>query len=159
MERPHLFSLGDNNKIAKVHSRNLKIHKFVYIIITSLKSIHWFELVSQVSDVAHGPLVIIGISVFNYLFIPARYQNKIYHNLGLQLVCRGFLFTSKLISSFISDRKFLFYNNRKFWTSGESQRLAQVQHGKPRLGFKSTVNKEIFRQALPCASPSLQRPL
>ena len=65
------------------------------------------------SDVAHGPLVIIEISVFNYSFIPSRYQNKIYHNLGLELGCRGF-FSSKLISSFISDRKFLLYNNRKF---------------------------------------------
>ena len=63
MERPHLFTWGDN-KIAKVFSRNLSSPPdywasfIIYMIITSLKCIHWFKLVSQVSDVAHGPLVI-----------------------------------------------------------------------------------------------------
>ena len=65
MERPHLFTLGDNNKIAKVLLQNLKkivllnywASFIIYIIITLLKCIHLFELVSQVSHVAHGPLV------------------------------------------------------------------------------------------------------
>ena len=66
MERPHIFTLGDNNKIAEAHSRNLKIFSswtigpiliYMYKIITLLKCIHWFELVSQVGDVTHGPLV------------------------------------------------------------------------------------------------------
>ena len=51
MERPHLFSLGDNNKIAQLHSVNLNLLMnywasfTIYMIITSLKCIHQYELV------------------------------------------------------------------------------------------------------------------
>ena len=40
----------------------------MYIIIASRKCIHWFELVSQVSDVTHGPLVSIW-TTFSYTCI------------------------------------------------------------------------------------------
>ena len=52
MERPHLFTSGDDNKIAKIHSQNFK------------KSSHPELLVSQVSYVAHGPLLLF-VNVFN----------------------------------------------------------------------------------------------
>ena len=55
MERPHLFTLGDNSIFLLNYWASFII--YMYIIITSLKCIHWFELVSQVSDVAYGPLV------------------------------------------------------------------------------------------------------
>ena len=40
MERPHLFTLGDNNNIAKVHSRNLKIFFFSVTAFESPTSIN-----------------------------------------------------------------------------------------------------------------------
>ena len=73
MERTHLFTTADNNKIARIHSRNLKIFSswtswpilwYILVIITSLKCIHWFELVSQVNDVAHGPLFFLDYNRF-----------------------------------------------------------------------------------------------
>ena len=53
MERPHLFTKGDNNKIAKFKKLlllNYWAKYIIYLIITLLKCIHWFELVSHVSD-------------------------------------------------------------------------------------------------------------
>ena len=81
-EGPCLFQRGDNSEIAKIQWRNWK--KILYFrntepILSKLGTKHpwkfflsslnqsyeiiifvqWFELFSQVSDVAHGPLVII----------------------------------------------------------------------------------------------------
>ena len=84
MERPHLFTLGYNNKIPKVFSQNLKIfsswtigpdyninvydHNFAQMYSLC-------ELVSQVSDAAHGPFVLFlflffscGFVLFHYIF-------------------------------------------------------------------------------------------
>ena len=68
MERRHPFTTGDNNKIARNRFKiflNLLLLKYwanfiiyILVIITSLKCFHCFKLVSQVSDVAHGPLVV-----------------------------------------------------------------------------------------------------
>ena len=85
-ERSHLFTLGNNNKIAKVHSRNLKIFSYwanfkTYTVITSLNCFNWFELVFRVSDLAHGPHVISCLLYFrkNYLLQPyPLYATEIY---------------------------------------------------------------------------------
>ena len=84
MERPHLFTLGYNNKIAKVCSQHLQIfyswtigpdyninvydHNFAQMYSLC-------ELVSQVSDAAHGPFVLFlflffscGFVLFHYIF-------------------------------------------------------------------------------------------
>ena len=52
----------DNNKIAKfkyllILNYLASFMIYVHVIIALLKCIHWFKLVSRVSDVAHGPLV------------------------------------------------------------------------------------------------------
>ena len=49
----------DNDKIAEIHWWNHKSSPpelMGQLIITLLKFIHWVEMVSQVSNVAHGPL-------------------------------------------------------------------------------------------------------
>ena len=82
-EGPRSFSRGDNYDIVKIHWQNFKIffsrttgpistklgtkHLWVKRIQVCLKEgptlwynhmcVYWFELFSQVSDVAHGPLV------------------------------------------------------------------------------------------------------
>ena len=81
MERQNLFTTGANYKIGKIHSRHLRILIlllnnwanfiiYIHLYIYSLKCIHWFELVSQVSDVGNGPLVI-----YQVILILLRFGN------------------------------------------------------------------------------------
>ena len=61
MERPYLFTL------VNLLLLNYWATFIIYIIRISLKCIHWFEQVSQESDVAHGPLVLFQ-RIFHHLW-------------------------------------------------------------------------------------------